>query len=109
MSPIHDLFGSKFKISWFTDEGTGYVTTLEKWCSGPSILMSSQNLNDAKKECSESPNCHMFYDLEGAGDWFVACEVTSSIHDTTSSSYGTILYTKQHGNITHNLMFKDKL
>ena len=71
--------------------------------------MSSLNLNDAKKECSESPNCHMFYDLEGAGDWFVACEVTSSIHDTTSSSYGTILYTKQHGNITHHLMFKDKV
>ena len=109
MSPIHNLVGSKFKISWFTDEGTGYVTTLEKWCSGPSILMSSQNLNDAKKECSESPNCHMFYDLEGSGDWFVACEVTSSIWNTSSASSGTILYTKQHGTITHSLMFKDKL
>ena len=71
--------------------------------------MSSLNLNDAKKECSESPNCHMFYDLEGTGDWFVACEVTSSIWNTTNSSSGTILYTKQHGTITHSSMFKDKL
>ena len=99
----------KFKILWFTDEATSYVTTLDKWCSGPSVLMSSLNLNDAKKECSESPNCHMFYDLEGTGDWFVACEVTSSIWNTSSASSGTILYTKQHGTITHSLMFKDKL
>ena len=68
--------------------------------------MSSLNVNDAKKECSESPNCHMFYDLEGTGDWFVACEVTSSIWN---SSDGTILFTKQKGTITHNSMFKDKL
>ena len=68
--------------------------------------MSSQNVNDAKKECSESPNCHMFYDVEGAGSLFLACEVTSFTWDSSS---GSILYTKQYGTITYSLMLKDKL
>ena len=66
--------------------------------------MSSQNVNDAKKECSETSGCHMFYGLP-AGSWFGACEATASIKD---ASAGSVLYRKE-GSKTYSLMFKDIL
>ena len=61
--------------------------------------MVSQNVNDAKKECSYSPSCHMFYHEKGAGSTFAACKVTASISISTA---GDILYTLR-GNQTYSL------
>ena len=77
--------------------------TLDKMCS-PNTLMNSKKLEDAKKECSESPSCDMFFHSEEAGSFFGACEVTASIE----ASSGSILYRKL-GNKANRLMLKDIL
>ena len=52
--------------------------------------MRSTNVNDAKKECSGSLRCHMFYDFKGHGNTFKSCEYAASIG--ISISGGSILY-----------------
>ena len=59
--------------------------------------MTAITFSDAKTECSENVNCHMFTDQGGTGDTFHACENTASIKE---SIIGTILYQKQ-GNNSH--------
>ena len=59
--------------------------------------MTAINFSDAKTECSENVNCHMFYDQAGTGKTFYACENTASIKQ---SGIGTILYQEQ-GNNSH--------
>ena len=62
-------------------------------------LMTATTLSDARTECSENVNCHMFYDVFGFGDSFYACENTASIKGT---EWGSILYQKQGNNLhTH--------
>ena len=56
--------------------------------------MSATKFSDAKKECSNNPKCHMFFDDVGTGTKFYACENTSSIRGTLE---GSILY-QDHGN-----------
>ena len=55
--------------------------------------MAAKTLSDAKKECFDSPSCHMFYDDRGDGN-FWGCENTATIKE---HFYGSILY-QQHGN-----------
>ena len=58
--------------------------------------MSSTNVNDAKKECTANPKCHMFIDYLGDGRSFGACENTALIKDSTI--IGSALYQKSYGN-----------
>ena len=55
--------------------------------------MAAKTLSDAKKECLDSPSCHMFVDDRGDGNYF-GCDNTASIKEQL---YGSILY-QQHGN-----------
>ena len=68
------------------------MTTHDKYCSPFLHYLTSQNVNDAKKECLDNPSCHMFYHMGGSGSLFRACEAKSSVK---ASSGGSILYTKQ--------------
>ena len=76
-----------------------YSKTLDKYCSD-GTLMKSTNVNDAKKECSnqyiQNKLCHMFYEVGRDRTIFYACEITSSIKDSSS---GSTLY--QPGNKTY--------
>ena len=67
--------------------------------------MSAKNLNDAMKQCSESPSCHMFFYMRGAESLFGACEVTASMAGATNLA---ILYRKR-GTKTNSLIVKDIL
>ena len=55
-----------------------YVKNNDKYCT-PSYAMSSTNLNDAKKECTTNPRCHMFYDWGGTGRDFYSCDNTTLV------------------------------
>ena len=50
----------------------------DNYCT-PSYAMSSTNLNDAKKECTTNPRCHMFYDWGGTGRDFYSCDNTTLV------------------------------
>ena len=65
--------------------------TPDVWCH-PNTLMTATTLSDAKKECSDDPNCHMFYDRYGLGNTFKSCSETSNIEKSSSNS---ILYQYQ--------------
>ena len=54
--------------------------------------MTAITFSDAKAECSENVNCHMFF---SAGNSFFACENTASIIEGS----GYILYQKQGNNL----------
>ena len=54
--------------------------------------MTATTLSDAAKECSDNPNCHMFYDSQGHGNSFRACEKEGSIAASFSNS---VLYQLQ--------------
>ena len=71
----------------FTDEHE-YEKKLGKFCD-PSTRMSSTNANDAKRECSKNPGCHMFYRSGKDRQKFLACEISARIW---SSSFGAILF-----------------
>ena len=73
-----------------------YAKKRDHWCD-PHQIMAATTLSDAKTECSENVSCHMFYDEEGTGNKFFACENTASILEST---IGSILYQK-HGNNLH--------
>ena len=51
--------------------------------------MSSTALSDAGKECSDNPNCHMFFDNLGHGNDFRSCGKTASTYESSKNS---ILY-----------------
>ena len=55
-----------------------YEKNNDKYCT-PSYAMSSTNLNDAKKECTTNPRCHMFYDWGGTGRDFYSCDNTTLV------------------------------
>ena len=78
----------------FADE-VEYERKTDKTCT-PYDLMSSTNVNDAKKECTANPKCHMFIDYLGDGRSFGACENTALIKDSTI--IGSALYQKSYGN-----------
>ena len=67
----------------------------DNYCT-PSYAMSSTNLNDAKKECTTNPRCHMFYDWGGTGRDFYSCDNTTLVK---GSGLGSILYQLMLGNI----------
>ena len=66
----------------------------DTYCT-PMTKMNSTNVNDAKKECTTNPSCHVFYDSKGAGGKFHTCDNTTSIKDST---VGSILYQVRKGN-----------
>ena len=75
-----------------------YAKERDHYCS-PELYMTATTLSDAKTECSENVNCHMFFDDTGTGNSFYACENTASIKE---SGIGAILYQKQGNNLhTH--------
>ena len=46
--------------------------------------MSSTNIDDAKKECSNNPSCYMFYKNYNLNTPFSSCESTARIIDGLS-------------------------
>ena len=91
---IRVLFDHNFKTLYFADVVfEGYA---DRYCIPSSIRMAAKTLSDAKKECLESPICHMFVDDRGDGNYY-GCENTASIKENL---YGSILY-QQHGNKIH--------
>ena len=72
-----------------------YAKKPDHWCN-PFQLMTAITFSDAKTECSENVNCHMFFDAGGAGNRYLACEITASIKESGSSS---ILYQKPGNNL----------
>ena len=69
-----------------------YFEKRDHWCS-PYQRMTAITFSDAKTECSENVNCHMFF--RGYGNNYYACENTASIREF--SDY--ILYQKQGNNL----------
>ena len=67
-----------------------YAVKRDHWCS-PYQRMTAITFSDAKKECSENVNCHMFF---SSGSTFYSCENTASI----KFGSGNILYQKQGNN-----------
>ena len=75
-----------------------YIIKLSDYCEDPRITMTSTNVNDAKKECTNNPSCHMFYKgcEEGAG--YYACRDSST---EFSLPCGELLYKKyNNGNLS---------
>jgi len=68
-----------------------YHKRLDTFCYPSQEMYDVTNLNDAKKECSNSPSCGMFYDTEDSqgNGIFASCPHTASIE---SSWVGSILY-----------------
>ena len=73
-----------------------YAKKPDHYCN-PRQYMTATTLSDAMTECSATVSCNMFYDSEGTGTKFYACENTASILEST---VGSILYQK-HGNNLH--------
>ena len=63
-----------------------------KYCAPSYGVMSSTNLNDAKKECDSDPSCRMFFDNGGTEYYFFACNWGASFYDSIGSYQ--VLYTK---------------
>ena len=61
------------------------------FCIGPQTPMTSENLLDAKQECSQNPKCTMFYDSCGHGYGFFFC---TKMSERDSSGCGSILHIK---------------
>ena len=72
-----------------------YAEKRDHWCA-PHQRMTTITFSNAKTECSENVSCHMFFDGEGKGNNFFACENTASIRE---SGIGAILYQKQGNNL----------
>ena len=59
--------------------------------------MTATTLSDAAKECSDNPNCHMFFDHEVHANSFYACEKAATIDESSSNS----TLHQHHGNKPH--------
>ena len=82
------------KLAWHHNKFLLDQKRPDTYCA-PMTRMSSTNLNDAKKECTTNPSCHVFYDSKGAGGKFYACDNTTTIKNST---VGSILYQVPLGN-----------
>ena len=73
-----------------------YDKSLHSFCKPNVGDMKSTNAIDAKRECSNSPSCYMFYQHGNDETTFRSCENTAEIH---VSSIGSILYQKKGNKI----------
>merc|ERR1712110_699368 len=76
------------------DDNQGYAMLPNRWCL-PNQSMTATTLNDAAKECSDNPECHMFYANGEIGfvfrQRFMACGKGASVY------YGSMpLYQKRN-------------
>ena len=72
----------------------GYYRMTPYASCGPNTYMNwniEMTLSEAKKECSENPDCHMFYDEYGNGEKFRSCRETADIR-TSPKPYKHTLY-----------------
>ena len=56
-----------------------------KYCAPSYGVMSSTNLNDAKKECDGDPNCRMFFDNGGTEGYFFPCDWGAALYNSIGS------------------------
>ena len=57
------------------------------------------NLTEARKECSQDPDCGMFVDNGGNGTKFYYCSPDANVYKTRTSKSITYLKSKLHTNI----------
>merc|ERR1712226_61566 len=62
-----------------TTDVQGYAMLPHRWCL-PNQSMTAATLNDAAKECSDNPECHMFYGSGGVWQRFMACGKGASVY-----------------------------
>ena len=80
-----------FQTLSFTYVGfEGYAKIPYRYCTLSHEMLTKRGyrittLSDAARECSDDPNCHMFYDSKGHGNSFRACGKTASIEKSSSS------------------------
>ena len=62
-----------------------YVMETNYYCND-TYLMSSKNLQDAKKECGSNANCNNFHDVCNQGRAFQFCKDTGYVVQSNCSS-----------------------